>query len=488
MTQSNPPELQNTGSNNAPLDTAHLDTAPLDTARLAAAHLDTTPSDEPASSDRGWFSGLGPNVKALGAVSLLNDASSEIIYPLLPFFLTRILGASLGMVGLVEGLAETTASLLKLYSGWLSDRLGRRKGLTLFGYGLASFTRPLLALATAPWQVLVLRFTDRVGKGIRTSPRDALIAASVSPLTRGKAFGFHRAMDHLGAAIGPLFAFWYLTGRPEDYRGLFWWAALPAIISLLVLWLMVKDKPIASSATLPSVPPSDSPPGPPSVSPSFPPSALPSVSPSVPPSTLQSAPPSAPPPSFSLRPFPASFKLVLLAFLVFTLGNSSDAFLLLRANQLGVAEHYIPLLWVFLHVVKWLTSMPGGMLSDRIGRSRTILIGWAVYALVYLGLALAGVQWQIWALFVVYGFYFGLTEGVERALVADLVPESMRGTAYGLFHLTIGITALPASVIMGVLWQKVGVVAAFGLGSGLAALAGLILLAALPARRSNLTP
>ena len=374
---------------------------------------------------------ITPNVRALGMVSLLNDASTEMVYPLLPLFLTRTLGAGVAFVGLVEGVAEATASLLKLFSGWLSDRLGRRKGLAIWGYGLSSFTRPLMAMALLPSHVLGIRFLDRIGKGIRTSPRDALIADSSLVEARGAAFGFHRAMDHLGAVAGPLLTFLCLPLVGGSYRGIFWLASIPAALCLLTLVTTVRDVP--HQGPLPRLP------------------------------------------LLTLQPYDARFKGVLLIVALFTLGNSSDAFLLLRAREVGVSESAIPLLWAALHVVKSTSAFLGGILSDRIGRRGAIVAGWLVYAAVYAGFAGVASAGQAWGLFLVYGLYFGLTEGGERALVADLVPPETRASAYGVYHTAIGITALPASLLTGWLWQAFGAVVAFATGAALAGMAAILL-------------
>jgi len=385
----------------------------------------------PLFRGKSLFSGLTRNIVALGVVSFLTDVSSEMIYPLLPIFLTTVLGSSIAFVGLIEGIAESTASLLKFYSGWLSDRLKKRKLLTLWGYSLSSLTRPLIALSTASWQVLFIRFTDRVGKGIRTSPRDALIADSVSLDCRGKAFGFHRSLDHLGAVIGPLLAFFFLM-QGADFRLVFFLAFIPALISVLVLATFVKEK---KGDLEPSLPSSD-----------------------------QSPP-------RMIRKF--LYFLVIVG--LFSLGNSSDAFLILRANECGISLTLIPILWVFLHVIKTLTSFPSGIFSDRFGRGKVVIMGWLIYALVYFEMGRVSTSQEIWLLFGIYGLYFGLTEGVEKALVADLVKGETRGTAYGIYNAVIGISALPASLLMGWLWQAFGVQAAFSFGGGLALLAAVLL-------------
>jgi MFS family permease len=374
----------------------------------------------------------------LGVVSFLTDVSSEMIYPLLPIFLTAVLGAGPAFLGIIEGIAETTASLLKLYAGWLSDRLGQRKPIVVAGYALSALTRPLVALATAGWHVLLVRFLDRVGKGVRTSPRDALVAQVTPEDRRGLAYGFQRGMDHAGAIVGPLLAAALLAWITEDYRTVFWLAFIPGFLSVAVLVFFVHEAPRADG--LPA------------------------------------------PPTFTLRGFDGRFRRFLLVILIFTLGNSSDAFLLLRAHQLGVPLAQVPLLWILLHVAKAMSAIPGGMLSDAWGRRRAILAGWVIYAGVYLGLALAAETWELWVLFTAYGLFFGLTEAAERAYVADLVAESHRGTAYGAFHLMVGIGALPASVLMGVIWEGWGAPAAFAFGAALALLAAGLLLVLLRER------
>ena len=369
-------------------------------------------------------------VVALGTVSLLNDASSEMIYPLLPLFLAQ-LGASVAFIGMIEGIAETTASLLKLVSGWLADRLGRHKVFTALGYGLAVFTRPLLALATAPWQVLCLRFMDRLGKGLRTAPRDTLIAQATAPGARGMAFGFHRGMDHLGATLGPLLASGILLFAPKDYRLVFWLATVPAVFALVALAYGVRH-----------------------------------VSEPLPERAGQ---------AWHLRLPDGNFRWLLLCVLIFTLSNSSDAFLLLRAEQAGVSAAFVPLLWAGLHLFKSLLATPGGMLADRWGHARALMLGWLLYALVYTGFGFASAAWHISVLFGLYALYFALTEGAERALVAALAPPHQRGQAFGAFHLVVGIGMLPASILFGLVWQRFGTTAAFLMGASLALLAAGLL-------------
>lgn len=386
---------------------------------------------------------LGRNVVALGVVSLLTDAGTEMVTPLLPLFLTTVLGAGPAFLGLVEGAAESAASLLRLLAGWWSDRLGRRKGLTVAGYTLSSATRPVLALAAAPWHVLAVRLVDRVGKGIRGAPRDALLAASAAAGRRGLVFGFHRSMDNAGAVLGPLLATALLAGFSADLRTVFWLATIPAVASVLVLALAVREVPSGPSGTAP--PPVVGPPGP-----------------------LTSD---------------ARFPRLLVIIVLFTLGNSSDAFLLLKAQQTGVPVALLPILWAALHVVKALASLPGGALSDRWGRGRVLGLGWLVYAAVYAGFAFASSAAAMWGLTLTYGLYFGLTEGVERALIADFSPPAWRATAYGWYHLAIGIAALPSSLLMGALWQAFGPGVAFATGAGCALLAAALLPLALQGPR-----
>ncbi|MFA5072781.1 MAG: MFS transporter [Nitrospirota bacterium] len=385
--------------------------------------------------------GLSRNVVILGFVSLLNDGASEMIYPLLPVFLAVVLGAGPAALGLIEGIAETTASLMKLYSGYLSDRARQRKAWIVAGYSTSNIVRPFIALATSWFGVLVLRFFDRVGKGIRTSPRDAVIADSTAPESRGMAYGFHRAMDHGGAIMGPLLATGLLLllggTTQENLTTVFLLSFIPGGLAVAVLLFGLKE----TSLKNPDTHSRD---------------------------------------SLNIRAawtgMPANFKKYLAILFLFTLGNSTDAFLLLRAQHLGVPVALLPTIWVVLHIVKMGVSIPGGIVSDRIGRKKVIVSGWIVYAFVYMGFAFADAQWQAWALFAVYGIYFGLTEGVEKALVADFIPAHVRGSAFGLYHLVIGVGALPASLLFGLVWQMYGTATAFIMGSGVAFLATVLIL------------
>lgn len=400
---------------------------------------------EPQSSPlRFWkrFRGLPANVFALSLVSLLNDTSSEIIYPLLPVFLVLTLGASPFYIGLIEGFSESAASILKLFSGYFSDKFHSRKFPVFLGYSLAAIVRPLLAFVTSWQQVLAVRLTDRTGKGIRGAPRDALIAASVEPEKRGLAFGFNRASDHLGAVLGPLIAYFLLsyiaadTSPPtaREYQQVFLFASIPVVVGLFVIIFFVREdkKPVADAETMQI--------------------------------------------RFSLSGFSGTFKYYLAIVALFTLSNSTDAFLLLRAEQSGIAPATLPLLWMVLHFSKVVSSLIAGDLSDKIGRKKMIAAGWLLYALVYAGFAFVGSAWQAWSLFVIYGVYFGMTEGVEKALVADLVPNEKRGTAFGLYNLAYGITVFPASLIFGLFWNQFGAPTAFLVSAAISAVACIALL------------
>jgi MFS family permease len=398
---------------------------------------------------------LPPMVRALALVSLLTDAASEMIYPLLPVFLTTVLGASPAMLGVVEGAAESTASLVKLASGWYSDRMRRYKPLMLIGYTIATLTRPFVSIASSASQVLTLRIVDRIGKGIRGAPRDALLAGSVDASIRGRAFGFHRAADHLGAVIGPLIAWVLLQRLHLELRTVFALSVIPGLLAVITIVVAVREDPRAIAE-----PRSDR-------------AQLDTVTGTA----LRKQDVAATP-----ARMPRRFWAVLGVLLLFTLGNSSDAFLLLRAQQLGIPIAMLPVLWAVHHMVKSAASVPGGALSDRIGRRTVVLIGWAWYAFVYAGFAFATTAWQAWALFLAYGLYFGLVEGAEKALIADLAPAQRAGTAFGWYNAVIGVAALPASLLLGALWTAHGPAMAFGVGASLAACAMVLGLFVLPRR------
>lgn len=366
----------------------------------------------------------------LGLVSLCNDTASELVYPLVPLYLASVLMAGPRALGLIEGIAEATGSLLKLVSGVLADRTRSTKPWVVGGYGLAALARPLIAFATSWPLVLALRFADRVGKGLRTSPRDALLALTVSERQRGLAFGFHRAMDHLGAVVGPLLAAWLLAAQ-VPLREAFLWAALGGAAAV-ALALAVREpvrEPVRSSATF----------------------------------------------SWTWRGLPVSFQRYLLVLALFTLGNSSNMFLLLRARELGFPEYQVPLLWALVALTATLFSTPLAALSDRLGRARLIVVGWLVYGGFYLLLGWNGYPALLWPLFALYGLFMAATEGAEKALVADLAPREALGVAYGWFNMIAGVMLLPASLVFGWLWQQAGAMTAFGFGAGCAVVAAVLL-------------
>jgi MFS family permease len=378
-----------------------------------------------------------------------------MIYPLLPVFLAGVLGTSSTFIGAIEGVAETTASLLKLVSGWWSDRMRSRKPFVVIGYLIASIARPFTAATRSAVQVLAIRVTDRIGKGLRTSPRDALLADSAPPDARGLAYGFHAAADNAGAVLGPLIAFLILklhgvgmldaskrlsTHDEFAIRNVFWLSAIPAAIAMLVLIFVVRDVPHREAKSESSMT------------------------------------------SLDVERLSGRFWTYLTVVLLFTLGNSTDAFLLLRANQLGVPVALAPILWAVLNFVKSATGTYGGQLSDRLGRKPLIVCGWLLYAAVYFAFAWAGAPWQAWALFAIYGIFYGMTEGTEKALVADVVPRSRRGAAFGWYNLAIGLGALPASLIFGWIWDNYGAPSAFVFGASLALFAAILMAIVAPSR------
>ena len=408
---------------------------------------------------------LSRNVKALGVVSLLGDVASEMIYPLLPLFLTTVLGASATMLGAIEGAAESTSSLLKLASGWWADRVPRKKPLVVAGYLLSAMARPLMGIAAVPWHALAVRMTDRVGKGIRTSPRDALLADSSEVSQRGRAFGFHRALDNVGAVLGPLLAWLLYEIAHMPMRNVFLWSAVPGALSIVVVVVFVREGARGSRAGRPGA--SD---GAHDEASTAAPAAAPARTP------VAAKHKRSGETSLGETSLGGTFWRYLAVLFVFTLGASSDTFLLLRSQQLGVPMAMIPILYAAFNLVKAASSTPGGALSDRYGRRPLMVTGWALYALVYVGFAFASAAWHAWALLLTYGLYFGLTEGAEKALVADMVPAARRGTAFGWFNFVIGIAALPASLLFGLVWDKAGPETAFGMGAALAGVAtvGLI--------------
>jgi MFS family permease len=402
-------------------------------------------SEPNEAAPRGMLRSLPRNVWATIATSFLTDISSEMIFNLVPLFLANVLGASTAVIGLIDGIAETTSSLLKLASGWLSDRLGTRKWLAVSGYGLSALTKPLLYFVTTWGGVLAVRFVDRTGKGIRTAPRDALIADSVTAQRRGIAFGLHRAGDTAGAFVGLLIALLVvlatqsqaLTLDRSTFQTLVLLSIIPGLLGVVVLALVARE--VASAPRAPGV-------------------------------------------RLTFGALSGDFKRFLVIIGVFTLGNSSDAFLILRAQERGLSVAGVLAMLLTFNLVYAVFSGPLGALSDRIGRRRLLLGGWLVYGLLYLGFAASAAAWQVWALYALYGLYYAAVEGTAKAFVADLVPSAQRGTAYGFYNATIGLMALPASLLAGVLWQGVGGWPGFGpsapflVGAGLALAASALLL------------
>ncbi len=375
----------------------------------------------------------GKNIFIFGFASLLTDIAGEMIAPVLPLFMSAVLGLDKVFIGLVEGIAESTSSLAKLFSGWLSDRLPKRKPIIIGGYGLSSLAKPLLAVASGGWQVVGARFTDRLGKGIRTSPRDALLAESVPPERRGLAFGFHRAMDSAGAIIGPGIAALFMAAG-LGYRSIFLWAFVPAFLAVLCLFLIRETRDRPATGADPAV-------------------------------------------TAGRMRLGGNFYLFLAACALFTLGNSSDAFITLRAQNLGLNLALIPIMWMVQNIFYTAVAIPAGWLSDRLGRKKTILFGMFLYALVYAGFALAARSWHVWPLIVLYGVYYGFTDGAFRSFVADLVPKERLGTAFGLYHTVVGLSLLPASLLLGFLWERLGHRTAFFTGGSLALAAAVLMLA-----------
>jgi len=380
-------------------------------------------------------------VRWFGVASLMTDAAGELIYPLLPLFLTSVLGGSAAFVGVIEGVAESTAALLKLVSGRISDRLSRRKPLVLLGYGLTSVVRPLIAVAGSQWQVLAIRFFDRVGKGVRGSPRDAMVADLTPRESRGRAYGYHQAMDNAGAVLGPLAGFAMMVGLHLGLRTIFAWSAIPGALAIAAL-LAIREAPRAE------------------------PNAT----------------------TNGEREGPATYGplvryLVVLG--IFTLGNASDAFLLLRAAQVlhpgaalgssALADPRLLLLWSVHNAVKALFSYRGGALADRYGPRLAIGIGWAIYAVIYLSFGFANSAWEMWTLFAAYGLYYSLVEGAEKALVSELAPQNRRGSGFGWYSALIGALSLPASVLFGLLFTLYGAAVPFAVAAGLAAVASVLL-------------
>jgi MFS family permease len=386
----------------------------------------------------GWRA-LPRNVWAVSLTSFFMDISSEMVVNLVPLFLSNVLGVGAGIIGLIEGVAEATASLLKVFSGWLSDRLGARKWPAVLGYAISALSKPFFFFANSWPAVAAVRWTDRVGKGIRTAPRDALVADSIDEGQRGLAFGFHRAADTGGAVVGLLIALgvvWAAQAASVElgrrtFQVVVLVSLVPAVLAVLSLALGARDVPITSRRERPAI---------------------------------------------TFRGLGKPFLVFLVIVGLFDLGNSSDAFLVLRAQERGLSVIGILAMLATFNLIYALVSTPAGSLSDRVGRRKVIVGGWLAYATIYLGFAMSGKGWQVWVLYALYGVYYGLAYGTSKALVADLVPAELRGTAYGTYNATLGLLDFPASLIAGLLWQTVGPSAPFFFGAAMALVAALLMM------------
>ena len=383
------------------------------------------------TTGRGEILGINKNIFFVGLTSFLTDTASKMVYAVMPLFLLS-LGASKTEISLIEGIAESTASLLKAVSGWWSDKIGKNKPFMVVGYAFTAFLSPLFAITTSPLQVLLIRFSERVGKGIRTAPRDSIVAGSSTETNRGKNFGFHKAMDNSGAIAGPLLAFFVLMMFPTDYRRVFVIAAIPGILGMLNLIFFVKEMKRDQGGM---------------------------------------------PFRITFRDFSKEFYIFLAIVFIFTLGNSTDALLLVKAGDVGVKDTFIPIMYLIINGVSVLFSIPAGILSDKIGRERLIVFGYLLYACIYFGFGQCKSPVTIMFLFALYGLYGASTDGIQKALVSDLVDKNKCGTGLGLYNCLIGITLLPASLIAGVLYDHINNRAPFYFGAAMAALAGLMMVA-----------
>ncbi len=387
------------------------------------------------------FFGFGKNVVVSGFVSFFMDVSSEMIYPLVPLFLANILGANKSVIGLIEGIAESTASLLKVFSGYFSDRIGNRKWLMAAGYGLSILSRPIVALATGWHQVLGFRFTDRVGKGVRTAPRDAIIAESTESAFLGRAFSFHRSLDTLGAVAGPALAFFLLKVFSGDYRKVFWISLAPGLAAVLLIIFFITEKKRASAETDPERP------------------------------------------RLTLKHFDWRFKFFVLIAAIFAIGNSSDVFLILKAQQAGIAAALIPVVYLLFNLVYAISAIPAGIAADRFGKKRVILLGFMLFTAVYYGFAVAHGARSIWILFAFYGIFMGLTEGVQKAFLSTIIPAELKATAFGVYNTVVGLAMFPASLIGGWLWDSISPSATFYFGAIAASLSAVLFAAFIAAIR-----
>ena len=388
------------------------------------------------------FFGFGKNVFVAGLVSFFMDVSSEMIYPLVPLFLANVLGVNKSVIGLIEGIAESTASLLKIFSGWFSDRIGNRKWLMAAGYGISTLSRPIVALASGWQHVMGSRFIDRVGKGIRTAPRDAIIAESSEKSYLGRAFGFHRAMDTMGAVVGPALAFFLLGLFSNNYRWVFWLSMIPGAIAVLVIIFFITEKKKISM-------------------------------------------PHSERPKLTLKHFDWKFKFFVAIATLFAIGNSSDVFLILRAQQIGIPNLMIPVVYLVFNLVYSLSAIPAGIAADRFGSKRVILLGFILFAILYYGFAIAKDSTAIWVLFGFYGLFMGLTDGIQKAFLATIIPPDFKATAFGVYNTAVGIAMFPASLIGGWLWDHISPSATFYFGAITASLSAILFVVFIAVVRRN---
>jgi len=394
------------------------------------------------SHNKKYF-GFGRNVFIAGLVSFFMDVSSEMIYPLVPLFLSNVLGVNKSIIGLIEGIAESTASLLKIFSGWFSDRIGNRKWLMAAGYSISTLSRPIVSLATGWQHILGSRFMDRFGKGLRTAPRDAIIAESSEKTHLGRAFGFHRSMDTMGAVVGPALAFLSLGLFSNNYRMVFWLSMIPGTIAvlLIIFFITEKKKAVATYTDRPKL---------------------------------------------TLKHFDWKFKFFVAIATLFAIGNSSDVFLILRAQQIGIPTLMIPLVYLVFNLVYSLSAIPAGIAADRFGRKRVILLGFILFAVLYYGFAITKDTTAIWVLFGFYGLFMGLTEGIQKAFLATIIPPDFKATAFGVYNSAVGIAMFPASVIGGWLWDHISPSATFYFGAITASLSAILFVVFIAVVRRNI--
>ncbi len=388
------------------------------------------------------FFGFGRNVFVTGIVSFFMDMSSEMIYPLVPLFLANTLGVNKSVIGLIEGIAESTASLLKVFSGWFSDRIGNRKWLMAVGYGISTLSRPIVALASGWHHVMGSRFIDRFGKGVRTAPRDAIIAESAEKAYLARAFSFHRSLDTMGAVVGPALAFFFLGIFSNDYRKIFWLSMIPGVIAVLLIIFFIAEKKKVTEVHSEK-------------------------------------------PKLTLKHFDWRFRFFVFIVAVFALGNSSDVFLILRAEQVGIQTTMIPIVYLLFNLIYSLSSIPAGIAADRFGKKRVILLGFVLFALLYYGFAAVSDTKAVWLLFSFYGLFMGLTEGIQKAFLATIIPSDFKATAFGVYNTIVGLATLPASLIGGWLWDKVSPAATFYFGAVTASISAVLFVVFIIAIKRN---